>query len=168
MTTHKTADTPRTNRIDVSCIGNDEMAYTALDLCRTLERELAASAAYAEQSRAFVAHTLDYLQLMEKLAGDPAKSVELRQYVLEAASVLRKKSAALSIPPSTEPTKMNLTIWTGIREYIAAEIRLASLRRDYSEASAAQDESEMARIAREIGGAEAQSTRMETSVREAL
>jgi hypothetical protein len=63
---------------------------------------------------------------------------------------------------------MNLTIWTGIREYVAAEIRLALLRRDYSAASVLVDESEMARIAREIGDAEAQSTRMETSVRKAL
>lgn len=63
---------------------------------------------------------------------------------------------------------MNLTIWTGIREYIAAEIALERARSTYSAASALGDEGVMAEAAREVARCQEQSTRMEKSVREAL
>lgn len=58
---------------------------------------------------------------------------------------------------------MNLTVWTGIREYIAAEVRLALLRHRRDHCSLIHQPR-----AAEIADAEEQSTRMETSVREAL
>lgn len=36
-----TSNTPRTDAIDISCYGADEVASRALDLCREMERELA-------------------------------------------------------------------------------------------------------------------------------
>jgi hypothetical protein len=53
---------------------------------------------------------------------------------------------------------MNLSMWTAMREYIAAEIKLGILR--------SQRESGNAVCLEEISKQEAQSTRMETAVRE--
>lgn len=74
MTSHKTDDTPRTNKIDVSCIGNDEMAYTALAMCRTLERELAASVSYAGELAALLRDAQDAML-------DPYKSVGVQRRI---------------------------------------------------------------------------------------
>lgn len=63
---------------------------------------------------------------------------------------------------------MNLTLWTGIREYIDAEIKLAFARQDLAFASAAGNDEDVRRAAERVRGLENQSTRMETSVREAL
>lgn len=64
---------------------------------------------------------------------------------------------------------MNLTAWTGIREYIAAEIALALARRDEKERGGdTQDFATGLRLWDRIHQLEEQVTRMETSVREAL
>lgn len=86
-------DEARRSLADSTRERDEAVAKMALDV-RKAHRGLVE---YAERSRAFVSHALDYLQLMEKLAGDPAKAVELRQYVVEAASALRAKA------PTSEP-----------------------------------------------------------------
>jgi hypothetical protein len=60
---------------------------------------------------------------------------------------------------------MNLTIWTGIREYVSAEIKLAHARRDLH---AATTDEEIAECAAKVRTLEEASTAMETLVRESL
>jgi hypothetical protein len=65
---------------------------------------------------------------------------------------------------------MNLTVWTGIREYVAAEIRLSLARYQLFllHDQAIRHNQSADELRAEIATLEEQSTRMETSVREAL
>lgn len=57
---------------------------------------------------------------------------------------------------------MNLSLWTSIREYVDAEIKLAIARYDYHVHAMTPKRGE------QIAALEEQSTRMETAVREML
>jgi len=124
-----TKDTPRTSEVAKQCIGTGSpMSYVrAIDLCRTLERELAAAEKRADDaSMANGMQAANIKQLSKELAAAEAKAGEWKMKHDAVVSVGQKRIAELEAELAGLEKEFSLLH----TNYAAACAELAECKRD--------------------------------------